>query len=308
MDEQPSLKSQSEEEKQGPLSAPLVSEEVDLRNFPFMPLDVRRLLSSNTWIEGGDDPRLGHALISLCAEAWHQVPAGSLPDNDKILRRFSMCPSAEEWHRIRERVLAGWVKCNDGRLYHAVVAEKARESWQRKLDQHERTRRASEKRLQGQSQKKRESNDLRDDVRDDPCNGARDDVHDDLRNDTRDVHQQKGTETEILKEITTEERIGRANGACTASPVEIAVTLRNLGVKNATSQNPDILRWADRQVPVEQLEKAARIAIRDRKKPSPSTRYLAPIVDDLINVATPRHLDHSGTAQVIASLECMKGG
>jgi len=32
--------------------APLVPAEVDLRDFAFMPLDVRRLLTSETWVLG----------------------------------------------------------------------------------------------------------------------------------------------------------------------------------------------------------------------------------------------------------------
>ena len=61
--------------------APLTPSSMDLRDFQFMPLDVRRLLTSETWIEAADDPKLGHALVCLWCESWHQVPAGSLPDN-----------------------------------------------------------------------------------------------------------------------------------------------------------------------------------------------------------------------------------
>src|SRR3954463_8796401 len=107
---------------------PLTCPECDLRDFGFMPLDVRRLLTSETWIDAADDPKLGHALICLWAESWHQVPAGSLPDNDKVLARLSMC-EREDWARVRERALQAWQKCSDGRLYHPVVAEKAREAW-----------------------------------------------------------------------------------------------------------------------------------------------------------------------------------
>jgi hypothetical protein len=113
--------------------APLVPADCDLLNFLRMPLQVGRLLSSNTWIEAGADPRLGHVLISLWAESWRQVPAGSLPDNDKTLQRLSMCPSTREWQRIKAKALAGWVRCSDGRLYHPVVCEMALECWLEKL-------------------------------------------------------------------------------------------------------------------------------------------------------------------------------
>ncbi len=155
--------------------APLVPAEVDLHDFGFMPLDVRRLLTSETWIEAAEDPRLGHALMSLWAEAWHQVPAGSLPDNDLVLQRFSMCPNRKEWLRVRERALSGWIKCSDGLLYHPVVAEKALESWAKKLAQRDRTKAATEAREEKRRHREDERNVIRDvDVR---ATSAQRDVH-----------------------------------------------------------------------------------------------------------------------------------
>jgi hypothetical protein len=109
-----------------------------------MPLDVRRLLTSETWIEASDDPKLGHALVSLWCESWQQVPAGSLPNNERVLARFAMC-DAPEWERIRERALENWQLCSDGRLYHPVVAEKAREAWADKLAYRQRKAEFSER-------------------------------------------------------------------------------------------------------------------------------------------------------------------
>lgn len=114
------------------LPAPLVPPEVDLRDFAFMPLDVHRLLTSETWIEGADMPKIGHASMCLWCEAWHQVPASSLPANERVLAHLAMC-TAEQWAESRERVLAGWVKCSDGLWYHPVVAEKALQAWIERL-------------------------------------------------------------------------------------------------------------------------------------------------------------------------------
>jgi hypothetical protein len=111
----------------------LTPPDCDLRDFPSMLLDHRRLLTSETWIEAAQMPRLGHALMSLWCESFQQVPAASLPDNDLTLLRLSMCPTPAEWKKVRGRALAGWVRCDDGRLYHPVVAEKALEAWLEKL-------------------------------------------------------------------------------------------------------------------------------------------------------------------------------
>jgi len=115
------------------LPDPLVPAEVDLRDFGFMPLDVRTLLTSSLWIKAKKDPRVAHAAVSLWCEAWHQVPAGSLPDDDEVLADLARCDE-KEWKRIRERALAHFVKCSDGMLYHRLIAEKAIEAWERRED------------------------------------------------------------------------------------------------------------------------------------------------------------------------------
>lgn len=116
-------------------AAPLVPADVDLRNFAFMPLEGRRLLTSETWILGTAEERC--AALALWIEAWHQVPAASLPDNDRALAHLSQ--AGARWPRVRAHALRGWVKATDGRLYHPVIAEKALEAWSRKHAQRDRT-------------------------------------------------------------------------------------------------------------------------------------------------------------------------
>jgi hypothetical protein len=167
------------------LPAPLVPPEVDLRDYGYMPLEVRRLLTSESWIEWADHPRAAHAAICLWCESWHQVPAASLPDNDKVMARLAMC-GVEDWAAIKATVLRGWIKCSDGRLYHGVVAEKAIEAWEHKRRKRERTKAATEAR-----QRQR----IEDVGRGD---GGRHVQRDDQRNDQRDVqrnvHQEKRRE------------------------------------------------------------------------------------------------------------------
>lgn len=91
-------------------------------------VDTDRLLRSDTWILGNGDEKA--AAFTLWAESWHQVPAASLPSNDRVLAKLSQ---AEKWKASREHALRGWVHCSDGRLYHPVVAEKALEAWIKKL-------------------------------------------------------------------------------------------------------------------------------------------------------------------------------
>lgn len=113
------------------LPAPLTPPDCDLRDFAFMPLDVARLRDSDLAIQVGAE-EFRAAVLLWCA-AWHQVPAASLPDDDKALAALAGYGRVvAEWRKHREGALYGWVKCDDGRLYHPVVAEKARDAWQAK--------------------------------------------------------------------------------------------------------------------------------------------------------------------------------
>jgi len=116
------------------LPDPLVPAEVDLQDFPFMPLHVARLRDSNLAAE--EEPETCWYAVLLWAASWHQIPAGSLPDNDTVLMRLvGLGRDKRTWKKHREGALRGFVLCSDGRLYHPVVAETALESWNSKLRQ-----------------------------------------------------------------------------------------------------------------------------------------------------------------------------
>ncbi len=156
--------------------APLVPPEVDLRDLPSMLLDVSVLLRSSLWIRARRDPRLGHAAVSLWCEAWHEVPAGSLPNDDEILAELARC-EPDEWSRVKSRALENFVECSDGRLYHPTVCEKALEAWEYKVKSRERTRKATEARankVKGSTGFEESSSD-RDDQRHDDVSRERDD-------------------------------------------------------------------------------------------------------------------------------------
>lgn len=155
------------------LPAPLVPSEVDLRDFVFMPLDVLRLRDSDLLaLSSGDEFK---AAVILWCVAWHQVPAASLPNDDRLLARYVSLP-LPEWRQIRDGALRGFVQCSDGRVYHTVIAGKAVEAWQAKAAQRERTRKATEERERRRREAPDERHDQRDDKRDDKRHGARD-VH-----------------------------------------------------------------------------------------------------------------------------------
>jgi hypothetical protein len=116
------------------LPDPLTPADCDLRDFAFMPLEVERLRRSRAWLLAKRTPELAFYQINLWTASWHDLPAASLEDDDDVLADLAMC-DPKRWKKIKTEALRGWVKCSDGRLYHPVVAEKARESFKGKLEQ-----------------------------------------------------------------------------------------------------------------------------------------------------------------------------
>ncbi|PZQ54174.1 MAG: hypothetical protein DI555_14020 [Novosphingobium pentaromativorans] len=106
------------------LPDPFTPPDCDLRGMPFMPLDTNRLLDSDFMaLATAEEFRWG---FTLWCKAWQQVPAGSLPDDDRILAHLS--GARDKWCDVRDMSLHGFVKCSDGRLYHPVICEKAIEA------------------------------------------------------------------------------------------------------------------------------------------------------------------------------------
>lgn len=110
---------------------PLVPSNVDLRDFAYMPLDVVRFRDSDfAALIDGEAFRAG---VLLWCASWHQVPAGSLPADDRVLANLAgFGRYVAEWQKVKEAALHGWIECSDGRLYHPVICEKALESWSSK--------------------------------------------------------------------------------------------------------------------------------------------------------------------------------
>ncbi|SFN72232.1 DUF1376 domain-containing protein [Sphingomonas sp. OK281] len=135
------------------LPAPLTPSDCDLRDFAFMPVDTVRLLDSDLFaLSSGDEFK---AAMTLWCKAWQQVPAGSLPADDRVLAHLS--GAGTKWKKLRTIALRGFVECSDGRLYHPVVCEKATEAWAKKLSYRERSKKGNSKRWGSQKDEQQHS-------------------------------------------------------------------------------------------------------------------------------------------------------
>lgn len=163
------------------MTEPLTPADLDLRDFPYMPLDVVRLRDSDmAVVSSGEEFR---AAVLLWCAAWHQVPAASLPSDERLLANLAgYGRDVKGWKAISDAALRGFVPCDDGRLYHPVIAEKAIEAKEAKDKQRARTQAAAEARRGGAkpgSPPPARSSRKRDGARD----GARDEKRDDHRDE-----------------------------------------------------------------------------------------------------------------------------
>src|SRR4051812_18750181 len=117
---------------------PPIPADADLRDFPFMPIDINRLFGSAFHARSTDaEWRAG---VTLWLKSYHQVPAGSLPEDDvELCRLAELGRDIRAWKRIKAKAMHGWKLHADGRLYHDTVNEKVLQAWQRKGEQRIRT-------------------------------------------------------------------------------------------------------------------------------------------------------------------------
>lgn len=139
------------------LPTPPAGPELDLRHFPWMRIDITRLKNSNTWIKARPHPAARGVMLSLWVAAWHQVPAGSLPNDDDLIRHFADVP-ADTFKVVRELAMSGFILHSDDRFYHPVLVEIAIESLMTSLTRKSQAKKAATKRWDDYRAKNRKGN------------------------------------------------------------------------------------------------------------------------------------------------------
>jgi len=194
---------------------PLTPPDCDLRDFSWMPLDVIRLRDSDlTVLLNGDAFR---AAVLLWCASWHQIPAASLPNDERVMAKLAgYGRDVESWAKVRDDALHGFIECSDGRLYHPVVAEKALEADSQRKKQKERTQKATEARRSGKRAGEPDDN------RNAERNGNRDDNKIGNRHGSRNGVQQtrpdKDIERDKKSKTTTIESVERESSVMSAVP------------------------------------------------------------------------------------------
>jgi uncharacterized protein YdaU (DUF1376 family) len=108
---------------------PFTTPEIDLRDLDGFLLNAERLLASELWaLSTGEEFK---AAMGLWCRAWKQIPAGSLPNDERVLASFAgIAPG--RWAKVRTIAMRGWVLCSDGKFYHPVLCEDARRAFGKK--------------------------------------------------------------------------------------------------------------------------------------------------------------------------------
>lgn len=119
---------------------PFVPLGTDISGYSSSLMNWDRLLASEFWaMSNGDEFKAG---VALWAKSYKQSPPGSLPNNDRLLARFS--EAGARWSKVKEMALHGFVECSDGRLYHPVIAEDVKRAAANKIARTNRTAAARE--------------------------------------------------------------------------------------------------------------------------------------------------------------------
>lgn len=194
---------------------PLVPQEVDCRDLDGFMLNVERLLASELWaLSDGDEFK---AAVGLWARSWKQVPAASLPNDERILASFAGMPPAR-FRKVREMAMRGFVECSDGRLYHRVLATEAIRAWGRK-NAYQVKREADRKRLTEWREKRTTQRDGNDDeTQAETANETRFVAEDTVRDDTVQDSQERIDRTQESKNGSAVAQSARRAPAETISP------------------------------------------------------------------------------------------
>lgn len=102
---------------------------IDLRDFRWMQFDILAL--QNSWFFSTATPEEGWAAFRLWMAAWHQVPAGTLPNDERWLcSRAGLGQDLKRWAVLRGMALHGFKLSDpqlggDGLLHHAFLEDKA---------------------------------------------------------------------------------------------------------------------------------------------------------------------------------------
>lgn len=89
-------------------------------------IDYEKVEQSDTWSLAAEVPMAQHALLMMWLVSWTQVPCGSFPSDESLIRAKCRIPQ-KSWASMRDVLMRGWWLADDGRLYHDTIVSRVRE-------------------------------------------------------------------------------------------------------------------------------------------------------------------------------------
>lgn len=86
-------------------------------------LDYEAIQQSDTWALADEVPMAQPALLMMWFTAWAQIPCGSFPNDETVIRAKCKVPP-KDWARMRGVLMRSWWVADDGRLYHPTITQR----------------------------------------------------------------------------------------------------------------------------------------------------------------------------------------
>ena len=227
-------------------------------------IDYEKVEQSDTWSLASEVPMAQPALLMMWMIAWTQVPCGSMPADENLIRLKCRIPQ-KQWPILKPILMRGWRLAEDGRLYHDTIVERVNEMQEYRRKEAERRNRNRVK-----------PSDVPDLSRGTYAGHPMDDTEmPDTGTGTGTGFT--GTHPKVVTP-TVNPRAG-AGGGDRQSPTEAGAICRAIkakGVLDANPSNPILLELIGKGVPAETFEAAATICAD--AKPPKGMAYLLGIV------------------------------
>jgi hypothetical protein len=262
-----------------------------------MPLDVVRLRDSD--LAALESPEACWAAVLLWCASWHQIPAASLPNDDRVLANLSgFGRVVKEWLKVKNGALRGWVLCDDGRFYHPVIAEKALSALESKYKQEWRTEIARIKKHNQRHPLERLSEpefeywmSLRTNK---DCPQGQDSFVPDMSQGNQHPTEQNRTDTTKLSNSSEENNLPSTGDSPPTLKGEICKSLIGLGLPPFNASNPTFLKLVETGATVEEFVDTAN----EIKRKSPTKFNF----DYLINTISGRRRD-AALAEIVPPVQ-----
>lgn len=218
-------------------------------------IDYEKVEQSDTWDLASEVPMAQPALLMMWMIAWTQVPCGSMPADENLIRVKCRIP-LKLWPALKPILMRGWWLAEDGRMYHDTIAMRVLEMLE--------YRRKNAVRVANHKAKGKQS----------PSSNALPAGDERSTNDTG-----TGTGTYIpVAHPPPEPRVGLGGDELAKSTKagEVCKAIKAKGVMGVNPSNPELLALILQGVPVETFDAAATICAD--AKPPKGMAYLLGIV------------------------------